>query len=127
MACGHLGVREPSLVPVAAIERPLMRCGVVPELCDLEVAPFGPVVGMPRCPPLQERDRGSADEKLQANLIARVHGDAMLAESFDPADGGELDEVGQCQYLERSRPPNGVSNAGATPSSFQNTVFCRNF
>jgi len=69
--------------------------GVVPELGDPEAAPLGPVVGLPRRSPLDERDRVSAEEELEANLIVRVRWDATLTESFHPADGGELHEVGQ--------------------------------
>ena len=84
----RFGIREPSLVAVAAVERPNPCVRVVSELCDLEAAPLGPVAWMPRCSPLDKRDRVASDDELEANLVADMLRDAALAEPFELADGG---------------------------------------
>lgn len=113
-------VQQPSLVAVAAIERPGACFRVVSELRDLEAAPLEPVVWPPRCPPLDKRDRVVADDELELNLVAGMLWDAAFAESVNLANGSEFDQLGKRHDPERSRPSHEVPNAGATPHVFQN-------
>jgi len=57
----------------------------------LRAAPVGSVVGAPGRPPFDDRDRVSAHEELEANLVAGFRRDAMLAESLDVVDRGKPD------------------------------------
>jgi antitoxin YefM len=80
-------IAMPSPVAVGPVQTPVMGVGVVAQLSDAHLGPFGQV-RMPRCSAFVDADLAAADRSFNADLVPEAGRHAGAAVLADPGDVG---------------------------------------